>query len=317
MCRAIIFGIIPLISIFASTLTDIGGDFEDYLESAAAAGVGGAGLCIGFDPVAWGYNPAVGADPGTGLMLKHTSAFKKEARIANDLLSASYRTNFGAVGITAYRNGAGDIYLTTLPDTTRPAGPDNRPIISDTVTASDWSLLFSGARQWDRLSFGANIKLIYRNLLKATGFGVGVDIGLRYRFDWGLSLALRVKNASSSPIFWSTDSTELLIPRAALGGMQEIHFGKQTFRLMLESELGTMGVDSLSTTIGPFYLLPRGGIEFVIMDVLSLRAGRGNYGWSVGAGGRYRGFFVDYAYRGHDGGLGGSHLISAGYIFNK
>lgn len=297
--------------------TDIGADFEDYLEGAAAAAVGGCGLGLGQDAAAWGYNPATGVDAGTGLFLKHTSAFEKEARINNDLAAASYRTAFGGVGLTLFRNGAGDIHFTSLPDTTRPPGPDNRPVIDSTVTASDWVAQTSVAFEFKNLSVGSNVKLYYRDLVAAYALGLGADLGVRWRTDWGLHLGARVKNVSSSPMFWSTDSTDFLVPRGALGAMQEFRLGKQKLRLFVESEVGFMGVDSFQLHIGPAYLSPRGGAEFVIHDIIALRVGRGNYGWSVGAGGRYKGFFIDYAYRGHDGGLGGTHLVAAGYTFKN
>lgn len=295
--------------------TDIGADFENYLESAATSGVGSAGVAWGLDPSAWRYNPATGIDAGSGVLFKHTSAFADEARVSNDLIAASYRTGFGGVGLAISRNAAGDIYLTTLPDTTRPVGPDNRPVVTDTVTASDWTLQLSGLKAWEKLSVGANLKLFYRNLVAATGFGAGVDLGIRYRFDWGLSLGARVTNVSTSPVFWSTGDTEFMVPRGTAGGMQEFRFGKQLLRLMLETDIGVMSADSMALNVGSFYLAPRGGLEFVISNVVALRVGRADYGWTVGAGGSYRGFFVDYAYRGHDIGLGGTHLVQAGYRF--
>lgn len=312
-----IFGIIVLLlPLFCfGVFTDIGSDFEDYKESPATAGVGGAGVALGLDPAAWGYNPATGVDAGSGVLLKHTSAFSSDARVSNDLLAASYKTGFGAVGLTLARNGIGDIYFTSLPDTTRPVGPDNRPVVTDTVTASDWLGQVSGLVAWERLSLGASVKVMYRDLVTVTGFGLGADLGVRYRFDWGLALGARVLNISTSPVFWSSDSVDFLVPRGALGGMQEINLGKQTLRLMLESEVSMMGLDSLETHVGPVFLRPRGGMEFIFYDIVSVRVGRDDYGWSVGAGGAYKGFFIDYAYRGHDGGLGGTHLVGAGYRF--
>lgn len=313
MHRIVILGLAPLL--LAGALTDIGADFEDYRESPATAGLGGCGLSVGQDPAAWAYNPATGVDRGSGILLKHTEAFGGEARVTNDLLALSYATSFGGVGLMALRNGAGNIHFTSLPDTTRPVGPDNRPRIDSTVTASDWIGQLSGVFVRRRISIGASVKIFYRDLVAAKGFGLGADIGVRYRFDWGLSLAARIKNASASPIFWSTEETDFLIPRAALGGMQEFKLGRQTLRLLVESEISFMGLDSLQTHLGPFYIRPRGGVEFIIYDLIALRVGRADYGWSVGAGGRYKGFFIDYAYRGHDGGLGATHLVGAGYIF--
>jgi hypothetical protein len=315
MQRTVILLLLLLPVLLAAAFTDIGADFEDYRESPATAGIGGCGLAAGLDPAAWGYNPAVGLDAGSGILFKHTEAFGGEARVTNDLLAASYRTGFGGVGFTALRNGAGNIHFTSLPDTTRPPDADNRPQIDSTVTASDWAGQVSVAFVLANLWLGANVKIFYRDLVAATGFGLGADIGVRYRFDWGLSLAARVKNVSTSPIFWSTDSTDILIPRSAIGGMQEFGLGRQTLRLIAESEVSLMGIDSLEAHLGPLYLRPRGGLELIIYDIIALRVGRADYGWSVGAGGRYKGFFIDYAYRGHDGGLGATHLVGAGYMF--
>ena len=313
MHRIVILGLAPLL--LAAALTDIGADFEDYRESPATAGLGGCGLSMGQDPAAWAYNPATGIDQGSGILLKHTEAFGGEGRVTNDLFALSYATSFGGVGLMALRNGAGNIHFTSLPDTTRPVGPDNRPQIDSTVTASDWIGQLSAALVRNRLSLGASVKLFYRDLVAAKGFGLGADIGARYRFDWGLALGARIKNASASPLFWSTEETDLLIPRGALGAMQEFRLGRQTLRLLVESEISLMGLDSLETHLGPVYLRPRGGMELILYDLISLRLGRADYGWSVGAGGRYKGFFIDYAYRGHDGGLGATHLVGAGYTF--
>lgn len=316
MQRIVILGLLALLPLLlAAALTDIGADFEDYRESPATAGQGGCGLTLGQDPAAWAYNPATGADQGSGILLKHTEAFGGEARVTNDLLALSYKTSFGGIGLLLLRNGAGNIHFTSIPDTTRPVGPDNRPRIDSTVTASDWIGQISAALVRNHLSLGASIKVFYRDLVAARGFGLGADIGVRYRFDWGLSLAARIKNASTSPLFWSTDSTDLLIPRSAVGGMQEFRLGRQTLRLLLETEVSLMGLDSLQTHLGPVYLVPRGGFELILYDIIALRAGRADYGWSVGAGGQFKGFFIDYAYRGHDGGLGGTHLVGAGYTF--
>ncbi|MBD3285161.1 hypothetical protein GF359_02120 [candidate division WOR-3 bacterium] len=295
--------------------TDVGAEFEFYRESPATAALGSCGLSLGQDPAAWGYNPATGADAGTGLLLKHTSAFVQNGTISNDLLGVTYLTRFGALGGLVYRNGAGNIYLTELPDTTRPAGPDNRPFAADTVTASDWAGQAGAVFNIRRLSLGASLKFFYRNLVAAKGFGLGADLGVRYSFDWGLFLGARLANVSASPVFWDTDSVDYLVPRGALGGMQEFTFSNTKLRLYLETEMGFMGIDSLEMTVGPFYLRPRGGLEILIYDVVALRAGRGDYGWTVGAGGAFKGFFADYAYRGHDGGLKGTHLVSLGYLF--
>lgn len=313
MRHFIMLGLLPLAS--GAVLTDVGAEFESFIESPATAGFGNSGLALGLDPAAWAYNPATGADAGSGVLLKHTSAFDDNARVINDLLAASYRTGFGAVGLTVGRNGAGDIYFTSLPDTTRPPGSDNRPVVDSTVTASDWIGQASVAAKIKNLSLGTNVKIFYRDLVAAQAFGVGADLGVRYSFNWGLALGARIKNAFTSPLFWSTDSVDLLAPRAALGALQEFKLGKQKLRLALESEVSIKGVDSLETHIGPVFLRPRAGLEFCIMDIVSLRAGRSDFGWSVGAGGKLKGFFIDYAFRGHDRGLGGTHLVSAGYVF--
>lgn len=302
-------------STLSAALTDIGADFEDYRESPATAAVGSCGLGLGLDPAAWNYNPATGVDAGSGVLLKHTSAFDDNARVISDLLSASYKTGFGGIGLTVLRNGAGSISFTSLPDSTRPPGPDNRPRVDSVVTASDWLGQASVAFNLKRLSLGSNVNFIYRDLVAATAIGFGADVGIRYAFDWGLSLAARVKNAFTTPVFWSTDSVDLLSPRAAIGAMQELRFAGQKLRLYLESEASLSGIDTFETRIGPVYLRPRGGLEFVIKDIIALRAGRSDYGWSVGVGGKYKGFFIDYCYRGHDRGLGGTHLVAAGYTF--
>jgi hypothetical protein len=165
----------------------------------------------------------------------------------------------------------------------------NAPFVSRVVSAADWVLYLNYARALtNRLYLGGNVKLIYRTTGAATGLGMGLDLGATWVIARDFNLGLRVRNLTTSPLFWDTKTRESMGPRAALGLARAFRFGGGQHRLLfdLEAEAGLEGL-GLDENLG---------VEYRYRDLLAGRLGfrRGNF--TFGLGGEYKRFFLDYAY---------------------
>lgn len=184
------------------------------------------------------------------------------------------------------------------------------------------------------ISFGVNAKVIHRSVGSfARAWGFGLDAGLRVRWhNWRLGATLRdVTTTFNAWSFSFTErekevlyltkndipvkSTELTAPRLILGLARDLRMGDR-FRITPELDLDFTfdGKRNVLLSGQPVSIDPRLGIEAGYRDVIMLRAGISNFqqglkdgdtlnlrkAWifqpSLGAGFRWSGFSVDYAF---------------------
>ncbi len=184
------------------------------------------------------------------------------------------------------------------------------------------------------ISFGVNTKVIHRSVGSfARAWGFGLDAGLRVRWhNWRLGATLRdVTTTFNAWSFSFTErekevlyltkndipvkSTELTAPRLILGFARDLRMGDR-FRITPELDLDFTfdGKRNVLLSGQPVSIDPRLGIEAGYRDVIMLRAGISNFqqglkdgdtlnlrkAWifqpSLGAGFRWSGFSVDYAF---------------------
>ena len=188
--------------------------------------------------------------------------------------------------------------------------------------------------EYRSISFGVNTKVIHRSVGSfARAWGFGLDAGVKVRwYDWRLGATLRdvttTFNAWSfsftereKEVLYLTNneipvkSTELTAPRLILGFARDLRLGER-FRLTPELDLDFTfdGKRNVLLSGQPISMDPRLGIEAGYRDVIMLRAGVSNFQqglrdgdtlnirktWifqpSLGAGFRWSGFSVDYAF---------------------
>ncbi len=184
------------------------------------------------------------------------------------------------------------------------------------------------------ISFGVNAKVIHRSVGSfARAWGFGLDAGLRIRWhNWRLGATLRdVTTTFNAWSFSFTErekevlyltkndipvkSTELTAPRLILGFARDLRIGDR-FRITPEMDLDFTfdGKRNVLLSGQPVSIDPRLGIEAGYRDVIMLRADISNFqqglkdgdtlnvrkAWifqpSLGAGFRWSGFSVDYAF---------------------
>jgi len=276
------------------------GDFEELFVSASVEARGKTGIFPSQDASSIYYNPSLSFFKGFSLSFLHAENFG--GLVKNNFVAFSKGSGETGFGFGVYRVGVDSILLTDSSyDPSLSPSDSNYPRVIKTISTNEWVFYSNISRNFKKISAGINLKLIYRDLYFETAVGAGVDAGVYIPLD-NFFMGLRVKNLSSSPIFWSNDSLEIMAPRigAGVGTIKKI----SDFQIILVAE-ARYEIDTREI----FY---RAGGEVLFLNAFTIRSGFNESGWTLGAGVKYKRFFFDYAFIPW---LDGSHLVSTGIRF--
>jgi hypothetical protein len=305
ICNLLICNLLILKSVNA---TRYAGDFEEMGASARAFGLGGSYVACVSDPSTVYYNPAASILlPTPQLIFLHSENFEGGI-VKNNFLAYVRPQNEQSYGIALLTNRIPDIKITKLPYPDLPPSDTNQPYIDKIVNASDWILYLNYARNINPfLSFGGNFKFIYRSLGIGSSYGMGIDCGAIVQIQPEFKLGLKISDLTTSPLFWSTKTREIISPTIIFGIAKT--FALKSSSVLLTSDLET-GFDN-------FNMNTNLGFEYLYKNVLGLRFGLYHWNPTFGVGLTFKRFFVDYAYlsRYHQEDLGASQKFSGGIRF--
>jgi hypothetical protein len=265
--------------------------------------MGATGVASSNDPSLIYFNPALSRFTQPGVLAMHAENFG--GVVKNEFLSLVLPREAMALGVALQYVSVGDIILTRLADTTAPPGSNNPPIPYDTVGTQDMVLYINGAKGNEFFSYGANIKVFYRDLSVVTGYGGGLDAGMALLFP-NMRAGLAIRDVVLSPLVWSNGTKESILTRISLGLAPMFSIEAINADIMFACDI-TKHIDVRGFEINL-------GFEFSYKDLLHGRIGLENGNYTLGAGLQYKKFFIDYAFLSHAE-LDNTNKISAGLIF--
>jgi len=180
--------------------------------------MGGAHVAVAQDVTAGYWNPGgLAGLPYPQLAAMHAERF---AGIVNyDYLGAALPLGRRlAVALTVMRTAVDDIPITTrLRNPERALGElyndngvpvRNTPLIEKYVTDAEWMWLVSlGQTRSQCVSYGASAKLVHKSIGDFDAWGLGFDLGVRWKVDERFVLAGVVQDVTTTVLVWDSTGT--------------------------------------------------------------------------------------------------------------
>jgi hypothetical protein len=181
--------------------------------------------------------------------------------------------------------------------------------------AADWAFYFTySKRQSDEFSYGANIKIIRRELGDNSATGIGFDLGVWYAPFDDIVLGANLQDATTTFMAWNTGTNELISPTMKIGSAFFIEAFDGRFAPALDVDMRFENRRSASSAhLGPVSLDLHSGLEFQFRNLIAVRVGYSDVKQvTVGAGVALPKLSIDYTFAKFTpvDGLGDTHRIS-------
>ncbi len=285
------------------------GEFLSLGAGARSAALGSAYVALADDATAGYWNAAgLSALNRRQVHLTHSEHFS--GLIQRDFVAIAQPGRLlHGMALSLVRMGINHIHFTELPDPLQSPSIDNRPRIASTEQSADYALYLSGSRRLGaHLSLGLSTKVIYRHVASFKAYGFGLDLGMRYQLSPQLALAATVRDLTTTPIVWNTDSTDRIQPALLLGLAYAIPMAGGQTTALLATRSGGDAADAADNP--PF----NAGVEYR-HSYITLRAGweEGRQAFGLGLT-PYRNLDLDFAYLQHNA-LEATYQLSASFHF--
>jgi len=275
-----------------------------------ALGMGGAFVAVANDVTAGYYNPAGLANldyPQISLM--HSEQFGNLVNYDYAAVGIPFGTDM-SFGISVMRLGVDGI-----PDT-RNALIDGQTgeLINDInnifarldyeriteFSNQDWAFYLTFSKRWsDKFYWGANIKIIRRDIAEFGATGVGFDFGAYYTPIDNLTLGLNAQDITTTLVAWDTGRNELISPTLKFGSAYMITgFLGGYIMPVLDFDMRFENRRFASNfNVGPVSFDVHAGVEVNIKNLVYVRGGYNDVKqFTVGAGVKLPKLNIDYSF---------------------
>lgn len=312
----------------AQTVAKYAGEFMAIGVGGRALGLGGSYVALASDATAGYWNPgALARIEYPEAVLMHDERFG--SLVNYDFVSVALPYGKDAsLGLSILRLGVDGI-----PDT-RNAWIDNNSnglfdygdrLDYDKITyfnAADWAIYFTYAkRASENLFYGANVKVIRRDLADQSATGIGFDVGVLYSPVANLYLGANAQDITTTLVAWSTGRNELISPTLKVGSTYFLNLLGGRFAPTVDVDIRFENRQFASIAhLGPVSFDPHAGLEFEYKSTLALRVGYSDVKQiTLGAGVHFRMLDVDYSFAkfSADDNLGNTHRISLRFILES
>ena len=297
------------------------GEFLSIGVGGRPRGMGGAYVALVNDVTAGYWNPgSLSKINYPQFSLMHDAQFGNLVNYDYGSIGIPFGSN-ASIGLSLIRMGIDDISDTrnALIDLNGNGilDPGER-LDPDKITkfnTSDYAVYITYAKkQSDKFSFGANLKIIRRNIAEDGAWGLGFDLGASYNPFGSFFLGANLQDLTTTYLSWSTGKKEVISPTAKIGTAYEVEFlkGKLTPALDFDVRFENRR-SSANANLGPVSFDMHAGIEYSYRDLFSIRSGYNELGnLTLGAGVKFPKINIDYSFSKFDGleELGNSHILS-------
>ena len=309
-----------LSGLYAVEFEKYAGEFLSLGAGSRATGMGSAYVAVANDVTAGYWNPAalVDAKPAE-IMFMHSKQFISS--IQYNFLAASSRMNDGsAIGISFLYLTVNGIYDTRNAYDELTNKIDYSKI--DKFNTGDYIFLISYAKPYnDKLSYGANVKLISRDYEVESALGLGFDLGFKYRLRDNLIVGAMLRDVTSSIMTWSTGKKDLITPSIRTGVSYLLSWDRfnLTFQPALDVNILFEGREyAAQYNIGPVSFDTFWGMEVAYKNTLALRAGYDDLNrFNTGIGVKIPKIAFDYSFTAGEPDLGDVQRISFHLTFDR
>lgn len=164
---------------------------------------------------------------------------------------------------------------------------------------TDWAFYLTFAkRHSENFYWGANVKIIRRDLAEYSATGIGFDVGAYYTPMENLFLGANIQDVTTTLIAWSSGRNELITPTAKVGAAYQLEFlgGKILPALDLDIRFENRKFASMFN-IGPVSFDAHTGFEYNYKNIFAVRAGYNDVKqFTVGAGIYLPKLTIDYSF---------------------
>ena len=287
------------------------GEFMAIGIGGRALGMGGAFVAVANDVTAGYYNPAGLANlnyPQISLM--HSEQFGNLVNYDYAAVAIPFGTDMtfglsvmrlGIDGIPDTRNALVDRLNNDVVifDINQPGARLDPSLITE-FSNQDWAFYLTFAKRIsDKFSWGANIKIIRRDIAEFGATGVGFDFGAYYTPIDNLSLGLNAQDITTTLVAWDTGRNELISPTIKLGGAYMITgFLGGYIMPVLDFDVRFENRRFASNfNLGPVSFDVHAGVEVNIENLVYIRGGYNDVKqFTVGAGVKLPKLNIDYSF---------------------
>ncbi len=280
--------------LFSVAQTSTGAAFLNNGGAPRSEAMGGAFTAVADDLDAFYYNPAGYAFQQNGRFNSYYSKVDNEQDIlyfgAGEKLSEKL---YFAVNMLSSS-------LAGIPETTYSGGT-----VVDSGSSFDYSasaLNFAGAYAFSpKWAVGFNLKMIQESLYKNSASGSGADLGIFYKYSDTLRFGYLAANLVKPVMVWDTDS----------GNEDEVYANN---RLGISYWLDDGLLVAYDLNLGQNEISNHLGLEYLVNELMSLRAGMSDNAYYIGLGMLLERFHLDYSYANkYDSLIESTHKIAIGY----
>lgn len=302
---------ISLLTSLSFSQTVIGkyaGEFLAIGVGGRPLGMGGAFTALANDVTAGYYNPAGLAHlnyPQISLM--HDERFGNLVNYnyaavgipyGKDMSFALSVIRLGIDGIPDTRNALVDENGNPINDINNPAARIDYSKVTE-FSNQDWAFLLTySKRHSEKFFYGANVKIIRRDIAEYDATGIGFDIGALYMPNQRLFLGATIQDVTTTLVAWNTGRNELISPTLKVGGAYLLNFLGGNVYPAIDLDIRFENRKYASQfNIGPVSFDPHFGVEYSYKNVVAVRGGYNDVKqFTIGAGIKLPKLNIDYSF---------------------